>query len=141
MSHGVEPADPLARAIAEFRNEFLLWIDREVARAQGPEFLAEMGPQPPREAERFADRMAHAEISGAPVAGTGEETEPQPQDGPGNPRHRLDALARLLDHRLKQVEGAAEASRGPISRRSQETPDESLSHSDGRATEWTADWH
>jgi hypothetical protein len=185
MSHGTDRADPLARAIAEFRQEFLLWIDRELARghqrdpgagrgaeerstaghplvsgprggsqpraqpegvaprAERPVLLAELGREPPREEERFADRSREAEITAAPRAGAGPEmeteTDSQPQAGPANPRHRLDALARLLDHRLKQVDGAAAVRRVAASRRDQENPDEALSPSGDRGAEWASD--
>jgi hypothetical protein len=78
-----------------------------------------MGRETPRDEERFADRDSKAEIAGPAVAVPGLETDPPPQASPLNPRERLEALARLLDHRLKQVDGAAATSCGATSGRTE----------------------
>ncbi|SRR5579883_1891473 len=110
MSQGTELADSLARAIGEFREELLARIDTELARLHGP------APEEGRSV-------------GLPEPET--SVPPQPQADPGNPRQRLDALARLLDHRLKQVEGAP----GTTGGRSQGIPEESPNAPGSRAAE------
>jgi hypothetical protein len=181
MSNQAESADFLSRAIGEFREELLLWIDTELARLQEreqeenlvveevstapksirsgprggshlgsqtncdgaspgrPDFLSGMERPTLRNCERFTDRNSRDEITGLPVAFTEPETDPEPQAPPLNPRQRLDALARLLDHRLKQVEGAAGTCSGVPSGRSKGMQDESLSHSGRRGVESSSD--
>ncbi len=152
MSHEAESADLLARAIGEFREELLLWIDTELTRLRGraaeespvieesstgpdlvhtgqtgefrfgsPTHIDTQSPgrpeSPPgvrratlRDPEAFADRSAAAETREPQVAFPRPEADPESQAPPLNPRQRLDALAQLLDRRLKQVEGAADPS-------------------------------
>jgi hypothetical protein len=92
MSHDSEVSDALSWAIGEFREELLLWIDTELSR------LREQEP-----AEKAARR---------PVIPPEPKSALEPRAPVSNPRQRLDALARLLDHRLKQARGASESSRG-----------------------------
>jgi len=88
MSQEFEVSDPLSRAIGEFRKELLLWIDTELVRL--------------REPEQADDLVIEEEL---PI-------DPEPRPPLSNPRQRLDALARLLDHRLKQAQEAAAPSGG-----------------------------
>jgi hypothetical protein len=96
MSHEIEVADPLLRTIGEFRKELLLWIDTEMVRLH----------------ERVqADESVVETVT--PLAALPEpQTAAEPQSHTSNPRKRLDDLARLLDHRLKQAQGAAASSAG-----------------------------
>jgi hypothetical protein len=121
-SHECPAVDSLSRAIDEIRKELLLWIDAELARLQE----GEPGETP----ERFADRRSEAEITGPPVTFPEPETDLEPQAPPLNPRQRLDALARLLDQRLKQAEGVAGTTCGSTSGMGEEIQDGSRSHSD-----------
>ncbi len=146
MSHDSEVSDPLSRAIGEFREELLSWIDTELVRLRereqaddlvmeeepaaasgsqfgassgrlgvsrgSPSFPSGMAWQEPRARERVADRDSVVETAIPPVALPELQTDPEPPPPPSNPRQRLDALARLLDSRVKQARGAAETSSG-----------------------------
>jgi hypothetical protein len=68
--------------------------------------------QEPQTGERVVDRDLVVETTRPPVALPELQTEPEPRPARSNPRQRLDALARLLDHRLKQAQGTAETSSG-----------------------------
>jgi hypothetical protein len=99
-----------------------------------PDFPSGMGRELPRNPDRSADRNSTAEIEATSDAFPGPETL-DPQAPPLNPRQRLDALARLLDRRLKQVGRAAGTSRGSAGGRNEDIQHESLAHSD----RWVAD--
>jgi hypothetical protein len=150
--------DPLARAIAEFRQELLLRIDTELVRLQereqavnrlteegvvaatGSQFGASssrMGASPrkpylqsgtgwqeSRDAERVADLDSVAEAERPPVDDPELEIDPEPRVPPSDPRQRLDALARLLDNRLKRAQGTAGTRSGADRRPSTEVGDE-----------------
>jgi hypothetical protein len=93
MSNDVEAPDPLSSAIGEFRKELLDWIETELVRLRERAQTDEETTRPPGALpERQIDRDPRPPLS--------------------NPRQRLDALARLLDHKLKQPQGTAEASGG-----------------------------
>ena len=65
----------------------------------------------PRSCERAVDRKdLVAETARPPVARPELQTDSDLRSSVSNPRQRLDALARLLDHRLKQAQGTAEVS-------------------------------
>jgi len=83
MSQEFEVSDPLTRAIGDFRRELLLWIDTELVRLRQPE---------------QADDLVIEEAL---------QMDPELRPPQSNPRQRLDALARLLDHRLKKAQEAA----------------------------------
>jgi hypothetical protein len=140
--------DPVARAIAEFRQEFLLRIDTELVRLQereqaanrlteeevvaatGSQFGASSsrvggsprrpylqsgtGWQESRATERAADRDSVAEAERPPVDVPELEIDPEPRVPPSDPRQRLDALARLLDNRLKRAQGTAGTRSGAV---------------------------
>jgi hypothetical protein len=74
-----------------------------------PNIPSGMAWQEPRTRERVADRDSVVETAIPPVALPELQTDPEPPPPPSNPRQRLDALARLLDHRLKQGQAAAAA--------------------------------
>jgi hypothetical protein len=63
-----------------------------------------------RNRQWFADRDSNADVAEPPVAVRGLSTDPDAPSPPLNSSQRLDALARLLDRRLKQVDDAAGAS-------------------------------
>lgn len=100
MSDPIVPPDRLTQAIGEFREELLGWIDDEIG--------------------RLRERPRDLTIERAPIATRGVlvETAPpsvaptEPRTGAANPRERFDALARLLDDRLKQARGADESNGG-----------------------------
>jgi hypothetical protein len=77
-----------------------------------PYFQPGMTREEPRTRQRLADRDSVVETARPPVVLPELQTDPEPRTPLANPRQRLDALARLLDHRLKQAQGAAETSRG-----------------------------
>jgi hypothetical protein len=61
--------------------------------------------------ERVVDRKdLVAETARPPVDLPEPRTDAEPRPSVSNPRQRLDALARLLDHRLKQAQGTGEVS-------------------------------
>jgi hypothetical protein len=61
--------------------------------------------------ERVVDRKdLVAETAKPPVALPELQTDSELRPSVSNPRQRLDALARLLDHRLKQAQGTGEVS-------------------------------
>ena len=65
----------------------------------------------PRSCERAVDRKdLVAETARPPVARPELQTDSDLRSSVSNPRQRLDALARLLDHRLKQAQGTSEVS-------------------------------
>jgi hypothetical protein len=103
-----------------------------------PDFPSEMGRELPRDPDRSADRNATAEIKAASDEFPGPDTL-DPQAPPLNSRQRLDALARLLDRRLKQVGQAAGTSRGSAGERNEDIQHDSPAHSDRWVAEWTSD--
>jgi hypothetical protein len=125
--------DSLTRAIDGFRRELLLWIDTELARLQALEQderadPSRMGSGISRDREGSADRNSDAEMARSPVTLPASGADLETQAAPLNSCQRLDALARLLDRRLKEVEGAAPAaSQGAIGGRSNGLRDESNS--------------
>jgi hypothetical protein len=112
--------------------------DVDAARPGSPDLRSGMGRETLREGQSFLDRNGNTELTGPTVAVPGPETDPPPEANPGNPRERLEALARLLDQRLKQVEGASGTRLDAASGRTQGIPDESLGPSGGPAVPWTA---
>jgi hypothetical protein len=68
--------------------------------------------QEPRTRERVADRDSMGESTRPPIALPDQQTDPEQRPPLSNSRQRLDALARLLEHRLKQAQGPAETSSG-----------------------------
>jgi hypothetical protein len=81
-----------------------------------------MDGREPRIRERVADGDSVVESARPSVAVTGLETDSEPRARLTNPRQRLDALARLLDHRLKRAQGAAATGSGPNTEVEDETP-------------------
>jgi hypothetical protein len=78
-----------------------------------PFFKSGIARQEPRTRERVVDREELVvETARPPVALPELDTDPEPRPSLSNPRQRLDALARLLDHRLKQAQGTAETNGG-----------------------------
>jgi hypothetical protein len=145
MSHDFVGSDSLARAIGEFRQDLIHWIDAELIRlreqagaavgleelsgASGSQFSAYtsgLGPsggsaslqpgiaaQEPPKRERGSDRDSYSTTTWPTAAVSKLATDDEPRSAPSNPRQRLEALARMLDHRLKHPEGFAETSSGP----------------------------
>ena len=99
--------------------------DVDAPRPGSPELLSGTGWETPREGQSFVDRDGNAALAGPTAAVAGPETDPPPGANSGNPRERLDALARLLDQRLKQVEGASGTRLGATSGGTQGIPGES----------------
>ena len=142
MTRDIDVSDPLSWAIGEFREELLLWIDTELVRLQKQiddsvidEELSESqfngsssrigatreSPFPrtgiargeQRTRERVVERYDPAvETLKPPVPQRQPRTDPESPLPVSNPRQRLDALARLLDQRLKQAQGTAETNGG-----------------------------
>jgi hypothetical protein len=78
-----------------------------------PSFQSGIARQDPRTRQKVVDREDPVtEAVRPPVALSALQTDPEPRARVSNPRQRLDALARLLDHRLKQAQGTAETSGG-----------------------------
>jgi hypothetical protein len=99
------------------------------ARRGSPRFQSGTAVQESRTRERVVDRDSAVETARQPVARPELQANPDPQPAPSNPRQRLDALARLLDHRLKQAQGAAEttggAGKGPSTGVEEDAPEPS----------------
>jgi hypothetical protein len=142
MNREIDVSNPLSGAIGEFREELLLWIDTELARlreqtddsvveeepkksqfngsrsrvgvSQGSPFLqTRIARQEPRTRERAVEHEDLALKNLTPHVPPREPaTEPASRLRLSNPRQRLDALARLLDQRLKQAQGTAEKNDG-----------------------------
>jgi len=154
MNHDAEVLDPQSRAIANFREEILLWIDtalvrlrereqeeslateKRSARAASTRSGMERGSQtrsPPsrpgarlggavlepvmrsegsRNTEEIAGPNSLGDPSRPPIATPGPETRPESKSPPLDSLKRLDALARLLDQRLKVSQEAASDSSG-----------------------------
>jgi hypothetical protein len=93
MSDEAWVVGPVARAIADFREEVLLWIDNALIRL--------------RDRESGESRAIEQRFAPGTLARSGAERESEMP--PSDSLKRLDALARLLDQRLKvpQEEGAA----------------------------------
>jgi hypothetical protein len=105
-----------------------LVIEEELAVAREPQFNASSSRlgvprgsryfesgiawQEPRTRERAVDRDSVVETLRPSVALPERQTDPELRPPLSNPRQRLDALARLLDHRVKQAQGTAETSDG-----------------------------
>ena len=84
----------------------------------------------------LADRDPNADNTEPPLAAPGSGKDPETQAAPLNPLQRLDALARLLDHRLKQAEGAGrDTARG----RGKWMRDEPHELPERRGVEWTSE--
>jgi hypothetical protein len=73
-------------------------------------FQSGANAQQPRTREMVVDRDPTAETTKPSTAPPERETDPELEPPLSNPRQRLDALARLLDHRLKQTQGTLTAS-------------------------------
>ena len=134
MTRDIDVSDPLSWAIGEFREELLLWIDTELVRLQqqiddsvideeqsesefnGSSSRVSATRESPfprtgvargaRPRERVVERYDPAvETLKPPVPHREPRTDPESRLPVSNPRQRLDALARLLDQRLKQGKG------------------------------------
>jgi hypothetical protein len=101
MSHDAEVPDSLSRTIAAFREEVLGWIDTTLIRLrerQQEETMAkEQKPAPPPFTRVLMEPEAQPKSTG-----TGNGSVSQSPDS----LKRLDALARLLDKRLKVTDQA-----------------------------------
>jgi hypothetical protein len=98
--------------VAERGSLFNASTSRPGVRKGSPYFPMGIGFEEPLARERVADRGSVVETAGLPLVGTERLIEGDPRAPVASPRERLDALARLLDHRLKQAQGPTEASRG-----------------------------
>jgi hypothetical protein len=85
MSSATESDDPLLRAIAELRTDLLHLIDDQVAYWK----------------ERVEELPPPRAVRPAPVLNVAEPQEVAAKARPLDPRQRLDALAKHLDHRLR----------------------------------------
>jgi hypothetical protein len=139
MTCEIDASDSLSRAIGEFREELLLWIDAELVRlgereqddsvieeeprrshsnglsgrlgmsSGSPFFQSGSALQEPGTSERVVDRPELAVQTVWPsVPLPKPSTDAELRLPVSNPRQRLDALARLLDQRVKQAQGLAE---------------------------------
>jgi hypothetical protein len=73
-----------------------------------PYFQAEVACEAPPPRARVVDRESIVETARPPIARPETQLDLGPPSPLSNPRQRLDALARLLDHRLKQGQAAAD---------------------------------
>jgi hypothetical protein len=87
MSSDSELSDPLLRAIGELRMDVLQLIDEQIAHVK----------------QRVDELPSAPALRPAPVPPIPETPEETPKDRTLDPRKRLDALAKHLDHRLRQV--------------------------------------
>jgi len=107
MSREAEVLDSLSREIAEFRETVVLWIDTALVRLREREqeesLAMEKTPAPAALTRLRADRGPQTR---SPETGT-KSTSP-----PSDSLKRLDALARLLDQRVKVSQEAVSDSAG-----------------------------
>ncbi|WP_148597719.1 hypothetical protein [Aquisphaera giovannonii] len=99
MSPDKDPSDPLLAAIGELRRELIGWIDSRLGplRDQGRETAAPAAFQPaPPVGPAIPARLR-------PPPGARSQPSPPAADA-GDPRHRLDALARRLGEQLRLAE-------------------------------------
>jgi hypothetical protein len=134
MSQDDGGADPLLRAIGEFRQELLQWIDvqlgslRESESQQEPvpprgsltnsaqsnrtESGASPGVGPEKPSARGGDRIVRAphtvwaSPTSEPPSRRPPVTDPTSSNPPADARDRLDALARQLGERLRGADGS-----------------------------------
>jgi hypothetical protein len=124
MSDNEVGADPLVTAIGEFRQELVGWIDTLLGSIrQRHARTASRSPEQAAPLQGPVKRYESRGDSGVETAGGSpqrEENRTSAADPPakGDPRHRLDALARQLGERLK----SSEAARGGSERAESEVP-------------------
>jgi hypothetical protein len=87
MAGDLEDDDPLLRAIAELRTEVNQLIDEQVSYVK----------------DRVEEQPVHRPFRLAPVSTATEPSAEPAKVRTLDPRERLDALAKHLDHRLRQA--------------------------------------
>ncbi len=102
MPGGPAVDDPMLRAIAELRLEFQHLIEEQIVRARGVEPCR---PEPilNTAAARRLIALSIAAHAPAPLTEAPGEPNERVEARPLDPRERLNALARHLDHRLRQA--------------------------------------
>jgi hypothetical protein len=105
MSDDAEVLDSLSRAILEFRDEILLSIDTALVRLRERE---------QDESVALEERSAPARLTpwGKECGSQTHSPDPRSNSTPVDSFQRLDALARLLDQRLKSSQEAVSNSPG-----------------------------
>jgi len=123
MMHGDQKGrEPLLQAIQDFRRELLEWIDARIGMLKEGECDPGEGSPggsledaPPGESRLVTELAGESalrtgwgggEADGCFPTQFGSPGEPERREPQGDPRKRLDALARLLDERLRIAEGA-----------------------------------
>jgi hypothetical protein len=89
MSSDIEVVDPLLQAIAELRSDVNRLIDEQVASVK----------------ERIEELASYRPLRVAPIQAAPEPAPETSKPRSLDPRQRLDALAKHLDHRLRQATG------------------------------------
>lgn len=84
------------------------------------------------------DRDSNANIDEPPSVARGSGMDPEPRSAPGDPGERLDALARRLDHRLKQAAGAPKMPPATAGDGGKDLPDEARYTSPSRTAGWSS---
>jgi hypothetical protein len=112
---------------AETDSQFSGSNERFRASPGRPSIESRMGRREPRIIETAGDRDPGAENARHPLEVTEAARDPDTPAGLSNPRQRLDALARVLDHRLKHAQSEAgtrmRAAREPDAEVEDETPE------------------
>jgi hypothetical protein len=114
------------------------WPERDGMNPVEGDFPSGMGRENHPNPVGHTDRDREAQMVRVPVVPSGPGTDREPEAPSLNPRERLDALARLLDQRLRQVEGAG-PDRGATGGQSGKSRDQSVGHSDGWGVERASD--
>ncbi len=112
MENDSGAGDPLLRAIAEFRAELNRLIDEQIERLGSPEESPRAEPLDDRSCDAYAS-PPRLEARTRLGPRTTPAPEPAPAGPPGDPRQRLEALAKRLDGR-RRAAGDAGRGREPI---------------------------
>ena len=113
MSEDGEVLDSLSRAIGEFRAEILLWIDEALVRLREREIVEGPATEERLPFNRLPDPLVELDARKSPVDpvrvpadSARMDTAPASNGARVDSLERLDALARMLDRRLKQAQDA-----------------------------------
>ena len=102
-----EHVDVLARedeGTAARSSRFTASSSRHVANRGGSRARSALARPAPATRESGADRGPDVETASPPITPSEQPSDHESRLSGSNPRERLDALARLLDHRLKQAQ-------------------------------------
>lgn len=100
--------------------------------------IAGMGRGMTRSGGWSDDRDSNADVDEPPRVARGSGMDLEPRSAPGDPGERLDALARRLDHRLKQAAGAPKVPPATTADGGKDMPGETRYTSPSRTVGWSS---